>query len=149
MRHLETSITIDAPMQTVWQVLTDLEQYPRWNPFIQKSSGTLAVGEHLENELHLPGQKPQTFRPKLLVVESNKELRWLGSLGIPRIFDGEHYFQLEAINPQQTRLVHGEHFRGILVGLIMRQIGEATKAGFMAMNQALKKEAEQVQALSS
>ncbi|MEO1714214.1 MAG: SRPBCC family protein, partial [Bacteroidota bacterium] len=38
MRHLETSITIDAPMQTVWKVLTDLEKYPSWNPFIQKST---------------------------------------------------------------------------------------------------------------
>ncbi len=149
MRHLETSITIDAPIQTVWKVLTDLEKYPSWNPFIQKSTGRLTVGERIENEMHLPGQKPQTFRPKLLKVAANKELRWLGSLGIPRLFDGEHYFQLEAINNHQTRLVHGEHFRGILVGLIMRQIGEATKAGFVSMNLALKKEAEQVQSLSS
>ena len=128
MRHLETSITIDAPVQTVWNVLTDLNQYPNWNPFIRKSTGAIVVGERIENEMQLPGQKPQTFRPKLLVVRPNKELRWLGSLGIPRIFDGEHYFQLEAINQHQTRLVHGEHFRGILVGLIMRQIGEATRA---------------------
>ncbi|MEM1219606.1 MAG: SRPBCC domain-containing protein [Bacteroidota bacterium] len=143
MRHLETEITIDAPIQPVWKVLTDLEQYPKWNPFIQRSSGVLSVGERIKNEMHLPGQKPQTFRPKLLVVDHSKELRWLGSLGIPGLFDGEHYFRLEATGKQQTRLIHGEHFRGLLVGLIMRQIGEATKAGFVAMNEALKHRAEE------
>ena len=99
-------------------------------------------GERIENEMHLPDQKPQTFRPKILVVDPYKEFRWLGSLGIRGLFDGEHYFILKSISTNQTQLIHGETFKGLLSGVIMRQIGEATEQGFKAMNEALKKRVE-------
>lgn len=35
-----------------------------------------------------------TFKPKILIVEPNKEFRWKGKLGINGIFDGKHYFIL-------------------------------------------------------
>ena len=48
MRHeLRTEITIDAPPETVWEVVTDLAQYAEWNPFIVSAVGEAAVGERL------------------------------------------------------------------------------------------------------
>jgi hypothetical protein len=41
-----------------------------------------------------------------------------------------------------TRFAQGEQFSGILVGLFMSRMETATKAGFHAMNQALKARAE-------
>jgi len=59
------------------------------------------------------------------------------------MFAGEHYFLLEPVNPGSTRLVHGERFSGLMAPLIMRgQMLAATKQGFAAMNEALKKRAE-------
>jgi hypothetical protein len=57
------------------------------------------------------------FRPTVLVALPNQELRWLGHFLLPRIFDGEHYFQVEAISPGRVRFIQGEKFSGILVGL--------------------------------
>lgn len=31
----ETRITIDAPIETVWDVLLDWEKYAEWNPFVR------------------------------------------------------------------------------------------------------------------
>ena len=81
------------------------------------------------------------FAPKILVLEPGRELRWLGRLLMPGLFDGEHYFILDNIDGQRTRLTHGETFSGILVGLFGGGL-EATKAGFIAMNHALKQRAE-------
>ena len=83
-----------------------------------------------------------TFRPTVLRSDKNREFRWLGKLFVKGLFDGEHYFILTPINEQQTQLEHGEHFRGLLVNLIMKQIEGNTMAGFEAMNQALKERAE-------
>jgi hypothetical protein len=142
MKKLQTEIQISAPAQKVWSVLMDFERYPEWNPFI-RIEGRPVVGSQLKNTMTLAARSPQVFKPEVLVVEENKEFRWLGRLFIPGLFDGEHYFRLEAIDDNTTRLVHGEHFRGMLVGLLMRMIGEDTRASFERMNVALKKRVEE------
>jgi hypothetical protein len=43
-----------------------------------------------------------TFKPTILTLESNKEFRWKGKLGITGIFDGEHYFILEYLNKDKN-----------------------------------------------
>lgn len=141
MKNIRTAITIDAPIETVWTVLMDFKSYPNWNPFIH-ITGKAAVGQQLVNTIFLEGQKPQVFKPKVLVVESNKEFRWEGHLFVKGLFDGQHYFQLSKTETRQTQLVHGENFKGILSSMILKMIGQATKEGFEKMNQALKTQCE-------
>ena len=52
------------------------------------------------------------------------------------------YFQLTAFGNGQTRFIQGEKFSGVLVGLFLHRMEAATKAGFDAMNRALKERAE-------
>lgn len=137
MKNIHTAITIDAPIETVWALLMDFKNYPNWSPFIH-ITGKAAVGQQLVNTIFLEGQKPQVFKPKVLVVKPNKEFRWEGHLFVKGLFDGQHYFQLSKTETGQTQLVHGENFKGILSGMILKMIGQATKEGFEKMNQALK-----------
>lgn len=81
------------------------------------------------------------FRPVALIVLPERELRWLGRLLIPGIFDGEHCFLLEPVGENQTRLTQREKFSRLLVGLLSGTLS-ATEVGFNAMNSALKQEAE-------
>ena len=142
MQHLETTVLIEAPITTVWSILMDFEQYPSWNPFIQKIEGQAIVGQAIKAVIHPPNQNPMTFKPTVLVNETEKEFRWRGKLFVRGIFDGEHYFILEKVGSTTTKLIHGEKFSGILVGLIMRSIREDTLKGFNRMNEALKNRAE-------
>ena len=59
-------------------------------------------------------------------------------------FKGRHYFILEELGNDRTRFLHGEHFSGLLSGLVLRFIGKDTEAGFKQMNQALKERAEAI-----
>lgn len=55
MRHeLHTEIDVDAPSEIVWDILSDLERYTEWNPFIVSAVGEPAVGERLTNRLQPP-----------------------------------------------------------------------------------------------
>jgi hypothetical protein len=132
-RTVTTEIDIPAPPLAVWQVLTDGPAHARWNPFIRAMSGKVAAGERLTNLMHPQGGKPMTFRPRVLVADPGRELRWLGRLGLPRLFDGEHFFRLEATDTG-TRLVHGETFRGLLLWVMSV---DRFRADFTAMNLAL------------
>lgn len=137
MKTIRTEIIISASREQVWQVLTDFAAYPEWNPFIH-TKGAAVEGSYLENTMYLEGRSPQHFRPRVLVANPGRELRWLGKFLISGLFDGEHYFQLEAIDDHTTRLVHGENFKGLLVGLLLKMIGTETQQAFERMNHALK-----------
>lgn len=139
---IETEILINAGAETVWKVLTDFDNHPTWNPFILSISGEKAVGKNLTVSMRPPGGKGMTFKPVILKFEPNREFRWKGKLLVKGLFDGEHFFILEPVGESQTRLVHGEIFSGILVGMVKGPL-DKTRDGFILMNNALKMECEQ------
>ena len=140
MKRIATAIDIDAPSGAVWQVLTDFAAYPDWNPFIRRLQGEARVGARLEVTVQPPGGKPMTFKPTVLAAEPARELRWLGRVLMPGLFDGEHGFRLEA-TAGGCRLHHGETFGGILVPLFGKMLDD-TERGFAALNAALKERVE-------
>jgi hypothetical protein len=140
-RRLETSIEIEASPKKVWSILTDFPGMASWNPFIKSISGALTPGSTLAVHIAPPGRSGMRFKPTVLAVHPERELRWLGRLLLPGILDGEHYFLLEPIGSDRTRLTHGEKFSGILVGVFGGTLS-ATEHGFEAMNAALKRRAE-------
>ncbi|AGF59335.1 hypothetical protein B0P06_002330 [Clostridium saccharoperbutylacetonicum] len=77
------------------------------------------------------------FKPTILKFTPNKELRWLGRLFIPGLFDGEHIFELISNNDGTTTLIQREKFHGILVPLLKNSLYD-TKAGFDLMNKKIK-----------
>ncbi len=141
MKEIRTSIDIAATAERVWQVLTQLQDYPRWNPFIPEASGELRVGGRLQIVIAPPGKKPMNFAPKILACDEGKEFRWIGRMLMPGIFDGEHRFVIEA-REGGVRLLHGEKFSGLLIPFFWPGMGAEIRSGFEAMNIALKAEAE-------
>jgi hypothetical protein len=145
MQHeLNTEIDIDASPETVWNVLTDLDHYSEWNPFITEASGDIAVGNKLTNRMQTPGGKAMTIKPAVTAVEPAQTFEWLGHLGVPGVFDGRHRFELQATPSGGTRLLHTEHFGGLLVRFARKTLDTQTQEGFEAMNTALKTRAEAV-----
>lgn len=141
MKTIEAVTEIDAPVQAVWAELSAVSAYPEWNPFIPSFEGELVVGSRVEVRIAPPGGRPMTFRPTLTAVEVERRLEWLGRLLVPGVFDGRHCFQLEVLEQGRTRLTQTEVFSGVLVGLTGKTL-ERTRAGFEAMNQALRLRAE-------
>jgi hypothetical protein len=141
MRELRSEIEIDAPPEDVWQVLTDFDAYPEWNPFIRSIQGNPKVGSRLSVRIEPPGARGMTFRPTVRAAEPARELRWLGRLLIPGLADGEHRLTLEPLNGGRSQFIQSERFSGLLVGLLRSTLA-ATQRGFEQMNQALKRRAE-------
>ncbi|MFT3723986.1 MAG: SRPBCC domain-containing protein [Hyphomonadaceae bacterium] len=141
--EVRTEIEISAPAAELWKVLLDFRHYPEWNPFIVQIAGETTVGAKLGMTLSLPdSNRERELEAKLLVCDEGRELRWLGHLWMKGLFDGEHFFRLEPRGENNTRLVHGEDFHGVLLRFMLAQVTEATR-GFVYMNQALKRRIEQ------
>lgn len=142
MKTIETDIVIQASPDQVWAVLTDFESFPDWNPFIRSIKGSTEIGKTLEVQIQPPGGKGMTFRPEVLKFDSSREFRWKGKLLFKGVFDGEHYFILEKVGENETRLIHGELFSGFLVALLGGMLSN-TAVGFQLMNEAIKAKCEQ------
>jgi len=143
VKELRAEVEIDATPERVWLLLTDFPSYPEWNPFIRSASGPIAVGGRLKVHIQPSGTSGMTFRPRVLKVEPQRELRWLGRLLVPGLFDGEHVFTLDALGEHRVRFVQREIFKGILVPLLSRSLDRDASRGFDEMNAALKARAEQ------
>lgn len=143
MRTIHTEIGIMAPAAKVWEVLMATDKWAQWNPFA-KASGRFSVGERVAVTLTPPGKSAVTMRPTIVKLEAGRELRWLGSLGIRGLFDGEHGFRVVPEDVGRCRFEQFETFTGLLVAPIMWMVGGATREGFEAMNRALKTRAETI-----
>ena len=140
MFTVETAVTIAASPQQVWAILTDLDAYQEWNPFVTRGSGRVEAGQRIEVEIHPPGGQSALHRPTVLIADEPRHFRWSARAPIPGLFSACHEFILEAAYGS-TRLVHREEFRGLLVPLLRKTLGRV-EPGFQAMNAALRARAE-------
>lgn len=138
MKHqLLTSIRINATAETVWNILTDFEQYPNWNPFVKSLTGKVKKGNQIQVKL-----QNMNFQPIVVSYQHNKEFKWLGHLWMKGLFDGEHQFKLTDNGDGTTTFEQNEYFNGILVKPFLKMIENDTKKGFIQMNEQLKARAE-------
>lgn len=135
-RTVERSIEIGATPAEVWSVLVDFQDYPQWNPFVIRAAAPDGLGVGRDLDVRIADQGSETaFRPALLAVRPERELRWVGRVLMPRLLDGEHTFRLEP-TPTGTRFTQAETFRGVLVPVFGSSIDVGDS--FDAMNRALR-----------
>lgn len=140
-KEIKTEIIINASREKIWEVLTDFEQYPQWNPFVVRIEGKPIKGTRLKNTLQ-NGDKQFQFKPIVTAAEAGKSFAWLGSVLVKGIFDGHHSFELEDVGNGQVKFIHSEKFSGILSGFLLKKIGADTKKNFVKFNEALKNRVE-------
>jgi len=142
-KEIKTDILIHATPEKVWAILTNFDDYPNWNPFIKSIQGDVKIGNKIIARIEPPKAKGMTFKPKVLVFDTNKEFRWIGHLLMPGLFDGEHTFQIINNGNGTSTFIQSEKFRGILVPLFKKMLDNNTMNGFHEMNKKIKEKAEQ------
>ena len=128
MKELRTEIEIQATPDKVWQVLTSLDNYPEWNPFIHHAIGKAMVGEKVDITVK-SGTKEMTLHCTVVKVEPNKELCWKYHVALPMLFSGEHSFIIEQVEGNKVRFIDREIFTGFLVSSQTKDINTNSKQG--------------------
>lgn len=141
MKKIETNITIQATVEQVWQVLTSFNAYPLWSPTIKSFEREPVQGKRCVVLLEQPNGFKIKMNPRFLRIDPNRELRWKGELFIPGIFDGEHYFILDQVEPNLVRFTQGELFSGLMIPFCGKLLS-TTRQGFDLFNVALKQRVE-------
>jgi hypothetical protein len=103
---------INAPLEKVWQVLTDFGSYHTWHPILtlESGAGPVAVGTQLQGQSSggRAGEQPVAFT--IVLVQEPNRLAWTG--GDPEVVAGRHSFQLEQLADGTTEFIESEVFTG-------------------------------------
>lgn len=136
------STEIAAPAATVWNILTELDQFAAWNPFIRAARGELRPGGTVHVRVATGLGIPMRFRAKVLDFSVGRELHWRGKVGARFVACGEHWFEIVPLGPERVRFRQRERFSGIVPRLGRKLLEREARHGFELMNNALRIRAE-------
>ena len=130
---------IDASPEVVWDVLTDFESYPDWNPYVTSARGTLREGATLHLRREPPGDGSKTADAEILIVRENRKLEWQVRKLVAGVLDEEQIFRTKRIAPTMTNLVEETRLEGLLAPVTGT---DDARRGLRLMILALAREAE-------
>ncbi len=137
---IESEVTIEAPRETVWRILTDFESYSRWNPLMTTAEGDARLGAHLEVDLQPPDSDVQELSPEITVLRPNRKFAWMSRELLPGVSDREYEVILEPLGDERVRVVMHKRFEGILIPFASTA---KEQVGLDLMADALKERAEE------
>ncbi len=105
-------INIRAKAESIWRILTDAKDFPRWNSMITKIEGDIREGQRLR--LHVPGTD-RTFTPLVSNIAPNERMTWTG--GFAPVFKGVRTFELRRCGDDSTDFAMKERFSGLMLPL--------------------------------
>jgi len=143
MREISTDIEIAAPIEDVWSVLTNIDDWANWSPIINGSSGTAALGSTLSITMmsNEEGKDGPKYGPTITIFDEPKSFRWRTKVMGGLMMTNDKAFELEATKTG-TRLVHKELFSGLMVPMFWSKVEQSVPGMLNSMNEALKAKVE-------
>lgn len=132
---LSLAISINAPIHVVWGVLTDFEQYHKWNPFTPKVDVTGGVGEPVNLDAILGFTDKARHVNLTLAQISDYSLCWGNESWYLSVMRCQ---KLTPINEYSTRYSNSERFSGVLSSLVIWTQQEKLMVGYTQAAQGLK-----------
>jgi uncharacterized protein YndB with AHSA1/START domain len=130
------AITIAAPPERIWALLTDAAGFARWNSTVTSIEGTIALGERVKIRVPV---SDRTFSPKVTELVANARMVWRD--GMAPMFKGERTFTLTPRGDGTTEFEMVETFSGLMLPMIKGSLPDFAPV-FDRYARDLKKEAE-------
>lgn len=146
MNVVRSEIDIDAPAQEVWELITDLERYPRWNKFTPRvSARKIVVGEEFDLDCQMTEKQLLKNEHEVFLGYEPECYRVCWGTSRKRGRPGIKSFRWQICVPMwegRSHLINFEEFHGVLAPVVNLLYGRKLKRAFEGYCLALKKRAE-------
>ena len=78
MAVYRTTFAVEAPVERVWEVLTDFDRWAEWNPSVPSIEGEPRVGSTVALTLAMPG-RPSAKVKAALIRSRRRSDAWSGT----------------------------------------------------------------------
>lgn len=140
-RKIYTEIHINAPAETVWNVIKDTKSYKNWACFLVDIKGEIKDGNRITTKFQLnPTKDKFNTIDHSIQVKEGASFYWAekGPLGIC----DNHHFRVEKIDSKTSKFIQTDALTKGATFLLGGYLSKIYLKGYQDFNQALKKEAE-------
>lgn len=138
---IDYSFDMDAPPEVVWEVITDLDRYGQWNPFVHECRSTLKPGD----PIHMLVQIGSGTRRQEEVMRDYREGEGFAYCMKPVPFGVLSSFRshkIEALDGGRSRYHSHFELNGWLAPVVRGILGSKLDAGFGGMSRGVRDRAE-------
>lgn len=138
---LEHRIGIQAPAETVWEIVSDLKAWPIWNPYYSLFDVELKIGAPATIVLALPDREAQTVKGAVIDWIPYEQVH-IGVRFVGRWLQATRYIEIDAVSKEACILANGDYYFGPLARFMPRPLKAKVRRAFEHMNQLIKEKAE-------
>lgn len=141
-------VEIQAPVELVWQVLTNFADYGKWNPFCPRIKTRLKLGEPVEMMVDL-GNGLQEQVEYMARIDAPNAIAWSMTFENRETLYACRTQTLTQVTENSCRYCSVDRFEGKLSAMVLEQTGAAIEKGFNDCAYGLKQFVETMQAAKS
>ncbi|MFK7873712.1 MAG: SRPBCC family protein [Oligoflexales bacterium] len=141
MREIQTTIEISAPLQKVWDILVNFDEWSDWNPTVSKAGGQADLDSFLDITMKGDNCEDMSYKPQIIELQQPYFLRWRATMVAGFIFTNDRVFELKEENGK-TIFTNKECFSGLVMLLSWKKMNSFVLPILEKMNTALKDTAE-------
>lgn len=148
-REVRTApIRIDAPLDVVWDVLTAVENYGKWNPFTPEARTDFAIGSPARLLVRM-GPGSMRITETVCAYERPRLVAWSRAFGARRLLLAVREQHLEPLGESSCRYHNTDRLTGVLAPIVYLCFGGYMRRGFRDVGAGLKRYAEALSAGTS
>lgn len=134
-------IRINAPIEIVWSVLTEVDKYGEWNPFTPRARTDFAIGSPANL---LVSMGPARFRMTETICgfEKPRLIAWQKTFGARWLLHAVREQHLEPVGKSACSYCNTDRLTGVLAPMVFVCFGGYMRRGFNAVAEGLKAYAE-------
>ena len=138
--RIESRIGVRASADRLWDLISDLSLWSRWNPYETDVSGRLAINGHVSLTEALPGFQPRQVNAQLGDWQPLTKLLWSERRGF--LFQSTRYFTIQELDKGSCILTHGIIFSGLRGEFYHDKHRAKIREAYEAIAENIKREAE-------
>ena len=138
-------VQINAPINVVWSVLTEVDKYREWNPFTPQAGTDFTIGSPV-NLLVRMGPAKFRITESICAFEEPRLVAWKKEFGARWLLLAVREQYLEPVDKTSCSYHNTERLTGVLAAMVFVCFGAYMRRGFGDVTDGLKACAEAIHA---
>ena len=138
--RIEKRVGVQATSDRIWELISDLPSWDRWNPHETEASGAIAFGGVLNMTERLPGLADRRVQARVGEWQPRAQLVWAEKRGF--LFNTVRYFEIEELEKGSCIVASGLIFSGLRGEMFHDKHRNALRRVHEAIAEGLRRAAE-------